>query len=103
MPMEVVDVESMQRYELLEDGELLGYVSYTDRESPAPDGSDDTVLVRDLQHTVIDPDQRGRGLGKILVPAVLDDIRRRGALLIPTCPFVRSWIEEHPDQQDLVA
>ena len=35
--------------------------------------------------------------------AVLDDIRSRGALLIPTCPFVRSWIEEHPDQQDLVA
>ena len=103
MPMEVVDVESMHRYELLEDGELLGYVSYTDRESASGDGAGTPVLVRDLQHTVIDPDQRGRGLGKILVPAVLDDIRGRGALLIPTCPFVRSWIEEHPDQQDLVA
>ena len=97
MPIEVVDVESMHRYELLEDGELLGYLSYADRrveqsddaevpgaESRGADacGSDDNgasgderLLVRDLQHTVIDPEQRGRGLGSVLVPAVLDDIR----------------------------
>ncbi|HPU38774.1 MAG TPA: GNAT family N-acetyltransferase, partial [Microthrixaceae bacterium] len=64
---------------------------------------DERLLVRDLQHTVIDPEQRGRGLGSVLVPAVLDDIRARGAKLMPTCPFVRGWIDEHPDQQDLVA
>lgn len=98
MTMEVVDVEPMHRYELLEDGTLLGHLSYTDRSDP-----DDDVLVRDLQHTVIEPDQRGRGLGSVLVPAVLDDIRGRGARLIPTCPFIRSWLDEHPDQQDLVA
>ena len=125
MPIEVVDVESMHRYELLEDGELLGYLSYADRrveqsddaevpgaESRGADacGSDDNgasgderLLVRDLQHTVIDPEQRGRGLGSVLVPAVLDYIRARGAKLMPTCPFVRGWIDEHPDQQDLVA
>ena len=109
----------------VEDGELLGYLSYADRrveqsddaevpgaESRGADacGSDDNgasgderLLVRDLQHTVIDPEQRGRGLGSVLVPAVLDDIRARGAKLMPTCPFVRGWIDEHPDQQDLVA
>ncbi len=119
MPIEVLDVESMHRYELLEDGELLGYLAYADRHLDPPgdgrsgtdtgdrDQGDDAaveqVLVRDLQHTVIDPAQRGRGLGSVLVPAVLDDIRARGAKLMPTCPFVRGWIDEHPEQQDLVA
>lgn len=140
MPLEVVDVESMQRYELLEDGELLGYLSYDERHerpSQTEDGASDSdggvatctgntgntgntgdtgdgrdrdggeadvepILIRDLQHTLIDPDQRGRGLASVLVPAVLDDIRARGAKLMPTCPFVRGWIDEHPEQQDLV-
>ena len=35
--------------------------------------------------------------------SVIRDIRARGAKLMPTCPFVRGWIDEHPDQQDLVA
>jgi len=97
MTMEVVDVEPMCRYELLEDGELLGYLSYTDH--PA---TEDAVPVRDLQHTVIDPDQRGRGLGSVLVPAVIDDIRTRDAKLVPTCPFVRAWLDDHPEHQDLL-
>jgi predicted GNAT family acetyltransferase len=102
MAMEVVDVEAMHRYELLEDGELLGYVSYTDRPVDEADG-DAPSLLRDLQHTVIEKDQRGRGLGSVLVPAVLEDLRGRGAKLIPTCPFIRSWLDEHPDDRDLVA
>ena len=102
MAMEVVDVEAMHRYELLEDGELLGYVSYTDRPVEDVDG-DPPALLRDLQHTVIERDHRGRGLGSVLVPAVLEDLRSRGAKLIPTCPFVRSWLDEHPDDRDRVA
>ncbi len=102
MAMEVVDVDAMHRYELLEDGELLGYLSYTDR--PVDDGGGDGApMLRDLQHTVISSDHRGRGLGSVLVPAVLEDLRSRGARIIPTCPFVRSWLEEHPGDQDLVA
>jgi predicted GNAT family acetyltransferase len=101
MAMEVVDVDTMHRYELLEDGELLGYLSYTDR---AVEGAEDAPpFVRDLQHTVIEREHRGRGLGSVLVPAALEDLRARGAKLIATCPFVRSWIEEHPDDRDLLA
>lgn len=106
MAHEVVDVENVHRWELLEDGQLLGYLAYREVAADADDvgdGSIPTTFVRDLQHTVIDPEQRGRGLGPVLVGGVLDDIRARGGRLIPTCPFVRSYLEEHPEQRDLVA
>ena len=33
----------------------------------------------------------------------LDDVRARGSLrVVPRCPFIRSWIEKHPDYADLV-
>ena len=32
----------------------------------------------------------------------LDDVRRRGLHVLPICPFTKSWIERHPDYQDLV-
>lgn len=104
MPMEVVDVGSMSRYELLEDGGLLGYLSYEEQPgSPDGDGGGGPTVVRDLQHTVIDAEHRGRGLGGTLVSAALDDIRGRGMRLVPTCWFIRDWVDAHPDQQDLVA
>jgi predicted GNAT family acetyltransferase len=34
---------------------------------------------------------------------VLDDARARGVAVIPTCWFVREYIEQHPDQEDLLA
>jgi uncharacterized protein len=37
------------------------------------------------------------------VAGALDDIRERGLRLIPICPFVRSYLERHPEQADVVA
>jgi len=34
----------------------------------------------------------------------LDDVRERGSLrVVPQCPFIRSWIEKHPEYADLVS
>jgi predicted GNAT family acetyltransferase len=71
------------------------------------DGIADFELVDDakmrLPHTEIDAQQRGRGLGAILVRGVLDDARARGVTVIPACWFVREYIDLHPDQEDLLA
>ena len=45
----------------------------------------------------------GRGVGGRLVAGVLDDIRARGLLVVPLCSFTRSYIERHPEYQDLIA
>jgi predicted GNAT family acetyltransferase len=54
-------------------------------------------------HTVIDPARRGHGLGAELVAGALDDVRARGATVVPTCWYVARFIDEHPAYRDLLA
>ncbi len=108
MTYEVVDVESTGRYELLDDGQLLGYATYDESVAdPAADPSAGDTLgptaVRDIHHTFIDPDKRGRGLGKVMMAGVLGHVRAAGMHVVPTCPFVRAYFDQHPDEQDLLA
>jgi predicted GNAT family acetyltransferase len=57
----------------------------------------------DLQHTVVPEEERGRGVGESLVRAAFDHARQHHQRVIPSCPFVASWLEEHPEAQSLVA
>jgi len=57
----------------------------------------------DLQHTFVPESERGRGVGEQLVQAALAHAREQGVQVIPSCPFVQSWLDEHPDARDLVA
>lgn len=81
-----------RRYELLVDGQLAGIADFH---------LDGERVV--LPHTEIDPSRRGQGLGAILVQGALDDIRSAGRTVVPACWYVREYIDEHPDQQDLLA
>jgi hypothetical protein len=54
-------------------------------------------------HTEVDPEAGQDGLGSSLVRAALDDVRGRGASVVPLCSFVRGWIERHPEYAELVA
>jgi predicted GNAT family acetyltransferase len=88
----VRDNPSELRYELLDDGRLVGVIRY--RREPGA-----VALV----HTDVDPDLEGTGAGGELVEGALDDLRGRGLGVIPVCPFVRAWIDRHPAYADLVA
>ena len=79
------------RYELRVGGELAGEIRY--RIEP---GS--VVLV----HTEIDPSLEGQGLGAVLVRGALDEIRLRGERIVPSCPFVATYIRRHPEYADLI-
>jgi predicted GNAT family acetyltransferase len=85
--------DDQQRYELVIDDRIVGVADF--------EPVDDTTIM--LPHTEIDARQRGRGLGAILVRGVLDDARARGLAVVPACWFVREYIEQHPDQEDLLA
>jgi predicted GNAT family acetyltransferase len=80
------------RYELLVDGEVVGVADYY------VDGGTWT-----FPHTVIAPERRGQGLGAVLVEAALDDVRRAGGRVVPTCWYVAEFIDAHPDYAELLA
>lgn len=54
-------------------------------------------------HTEIDPTFEGQGVGSVLIRWALEDTRSRGYSVLPTCPFVRSYIGRHSEEYaDLV-
>ena len=55
-----------------------------------------------VTHTEIDPAFEGQGLGSHLVRELLDDVRRQGAKVLAICPFVRAYLQRHPEYADLV-
>lgn len=88
----VEDNPAEHRYEIFLDDTPVGFAEYRD-----------ALGQRVLFHTVIDPEFEGRGLGGKLAAAALDDVRAKGLEVVPTCPFIRSYIERHPEYADLVA
>jgi predicted GNAT family acetyltransferase len=55
-----------------------------------------------LPHTEVEPRFEGRGVGSRLAVAALDAARARGLSVVPACPFVRAYIDRHPEYGDLV-
>lgn len=59
--------------------------------------------VLDLVHTEVPQEAEGQGIGAALARAALDHARSEGKKVIPSCPFVRAYIERHGEYADLVA
>lgn len=56
----------------------------------------------DYQITFVPPELRGRNLGQVLVKYALDYARDNQLKIIPTCPFIKKYIDSHPEYGDLV-
>ena len=87
----VRDNPEKSRYEIRDGDRVLGLAAY--------DRRGDTIV---FTHTEVDPDVGESGLGSTLVQGALDDVRTAGLSVVAQCPFVRGWIERHPDYADLV-
>jgi uncharacterized protein len=87
----ITDAPERERYEAHLDGQLAGILEYEVKRGRI-------VLI----HTEVLPVHEGRGVGSALVRFALDDARRRGLRVIPTCPYVRSYLERHPEDDDIV-
>jgi predicted GNAT family acetyltransferase len=84
--IEVRDNPDAERYDLLVAGEIAGMAEYRDREGR-----------RIFFHTEVHDAYAGRGLGNRLARGALDDALARGLHIVPRCPFIRAWLERHPD------
>jgi predicted GNAT family acetyltransferase len=90
--VEVTNNESEKRYEARLDGELAGTAYY--------DTADDLIV---FTHTEVDDAFEGHGVGSALARAALDDVRSDGRRkVVARCPFIKGWIDRHPDYEELL-
>jgi hypothetical protein len=90
--IEVTRNDDALEYDVELNGTPAGLIRFT---------RDDNVIT--MVHTEIDPQFEGQGVGGELVKRALDDVRARGERVIPLCPFVSAYIDNHAEYADLVS
>jgi predicted GNAT family acetyltransferase len=90
-PDDVRNDQAKSRYELETDGGLA--IAVYERR--------DGALV--FTHTEVPEALEGQGVGTRLVEGALADARAQGLKVVPLCEFVASYLERHPEDQDLLA
>jgi predicted GNAT family acetyltransferase len=88
---EVTNNEAHHRYEV----EVEGRTAFAQYNLEG-----DTVT---FTHTIVPEELEGQGIGSRLVAGALEDARKRNLRIVPMCSFVRSYVDRHPDYQDLLA
>lgn len=88
---DVQNNEAEGRFELVADGKLA-IAAYERREG---------ALV--FTHTKVPAALEGQGIGSRLVKAALADARALDLKVVPLCEFVATYIDRHPEEQDLLA
>ena len=91
MDIKFADAPERSRYELTSGEEVIGFIDYRLH-------GDVITMV----HTEVDEAHSGQGHAGTLARSALDDARSRGLTVVPSCPYVASYIEKHPEYADLV-
>jgi uncharacterized protein len=55
-----------------------------------------------MNHVQVPKAVGGRGIAGHLTRHALDHARAKGWKVVPNCPYVKTWIERHPEYQPLV-
>ncbi|WP_426573160.1 GNAT family N-acetyltransferase [Aquihabitans sp. McL0605] len=94
MDIEIIDERqaTLGQYRLLVDGVEVGELDHRTSEG-----------IRTFTHTGVRPEFEGRGLAARLARRGLDDARADGVKVIPRCWYIARYIDQHPDDADLLA
>lgn len=87
----IVHVPDRHRYEVVVDGDPVGFTVYLDR-----DGQ------RIFFHTEVDDRFGGRGLAGRLVAFALTETRSAGHRIVPVCPYVARYVTTHHEVDDVL-
>jgi predicted GNAT family acetyltransferase len=92
MTITVTEDPEAHRFEATdESGGVAGFVDYVDHRG-------NRVLV----HTEVDDAFEGQGVGSTLARAAIDRSLATGSKVVITCPFLKAWVEKHPEYVDKV-
>lgn len=82
---DVVHVPEQNRFEL-RSGDEVAVLTYDE---------DDNAVT--FLHTLVPPALEGQGVGGRLAEAGVAWARGKGAGVVPSCEFVRGWLDRHPE------
>ena len=85
--------ESKGVFELYYDGKKAGLMTYSW-------AGDDKFII---DHTEVDEEYGGKGLGKDLVKSGVEYAREKNVKVIPLCPFAKKVIAKTPEFQDVLS
>ena len=91
MKLVVADAPERRRFEARLDDELAGVLVYAITPGRIT-----------LIHTEVPSAFEGHGIAAALTRFALDDARRRGLGVVVRCPYVRRYLESHPEDRDIV-
>ena len=86
----VQDNPARRRYEVTIDGQTA-ILNYARRPGSI-----------ELIHTEVPAELRAHGLASALARKALEDARAAGVRVIATCPYVRTFVQRHPEYASLV-
>lgn len=91
MEYTVIHDDKVNRFEVFESGQI-GYIQYKMKDG-----------VIDLAHTIVPRQIEGMGIASALTKYALEYARNEQLKVIPTCSFVKTYIERHKEYKDLVS
>lgn len=75
-----------------ENGVKVGEMTYSQA------GADKIII----DHTDVNPEFKGQGVGKKMVEAAVAYVRENGMKIMPLCPFAKATFDKNPDMQDVL-
>lgn len=90
--MSTVNITENNRFEL----EIEGKIAFIEFDKIEPN-------ILDLVHTEVPEELGGKGVGSKLVEGALNYCKENGLLVIPSCSFVKNYMDKHDEWNDLIA
>ena len=84
----ILHQESQHRFTIDLDGEQ-GFLEYAINET-------ESGVELDFYHTEVPPSHQGQGIASRLVKFGMEYAKEHGFAVLPSCSYVKAWIEKHP-------
>lgn len=89
----VTDVPERERFEARDEADALaGVLTYQ---------LTGTIIA--YTHTKVEAPFEGHGVGSALARTAMDDARAKGRTVVPICPFLKGWLDKHPEYENIAA
>jgi len=92
MEIQQINRESKGFFKAVSDGKEAGRMTYSWA------GSDKFII----DHTEVNPEFNGQGVGKKMVLAAVEYARENGLKIIPLCPFAKAMFDNISEIRDVV-